>query len=120
MYPPKDVGEDGTNEIDIEIARWGHALAPQVNYTAWYRSHKGNRHDTVEVPKDLANATFDMTWQHDQVTWESPIQHGKTIDFRGDIADQPQTLIINLWLFHSPSPEDHNEVEFVIKSMRLQ
>jgi hypothetical protein len=118
MYPPKDVGPDGTNEIDVEIARWGYSEAPQVNYTAWFRSHKGNRHERVQVPDDLADATFRMIWQHEQVRLESSLSTEKLIGFNGDIADQPQTLMINLWLFKELYPSSHQEVEFVIKSLK--
>src|SRR6185295_11775363 len=34
-YPPADVGPDGTNEIDIEIARWGNPRSPNGNFTVW-------------------------------------------------------------------------------------
>jgi hypothetical protein len=119
MYPPKDVGPDGTNELDIEIARWGHATAPQVNYTAWFRSRKGNRHTSVQVPDDLTEATFRMIWQPGQVRWESSLPGTKSFSLEGDIAEQPQLLKINLWLFKSPYPSHRQEVEFIIKSLRF-
>jgi beta-glucanase (GH16 family) len=118
MYPPKDVGPDGTNEIDIEIARWGRSDAPQVNYAAWFRSHKGNRHTEVYVPDQLNSASFRMLWQQGQVRWESSFPGAKPVIFKDDIADQPQTLSINLWLFKSLQPSNRQEVEFVIKSLR--
>ena len=34
-YPTSDVGPDGTNEIDIEYARWGNASWPNGNFTVW-------------------------------------------------------------------------------------
>ena len=34
-YPPPEVGPDGTNEIDIEIAKWGIPDAPNLNFTVW-------------------------------------------------------------------------------------
>jgi beta-glucanase (GH16 family) len=118
MYPPKDVGPDGTNEIDIEIARWDRPDAPQVNYAAWFRSHKGNRHTEVHVPDNLTHASFRMLWQHEQVRWESSLPDAKPIVFKDDIADQPQILSINLWLFKSLQPSNQQEIEFVIKSLR--
>lgn len=117
LYPPADVGPDGTNEIDVEIARWGDASAPQVNYTVWNRSAPGNRHTVIRVPDDTTQSTFAFTWQPDSVRWESPLQHGQDVTVRGDIADQPQTLIINLWLYKRTGPRSGKEVEFIIKSL---
>jgi beta-glucanase (GH16 family) len=118
MYPPKDVGPDGTSEIDIEIARWGEAHAPQLNYTVWNRSRIGKRHTALSVPEDIAQATFAFTWDRDRVSWDSPLQSGNAVSFSGDIADQPQTLTINLWLFKKRWPRNAQEVEFMIKSLR--
>ncbi|GJH02736.1 glycoside hydrolase family 16 protein [Paraburkholderia terrae] len=117
MYPPADVGPDGTNEIDIEIARWGDACAPQINYTVWNRSHPGSRHTVLRVPDDIAQSTFAFTWQPGVVSWESPLQHGRGVVVRGGVADRPQKLIINLWLYRRPEPRSGKEVEFVIKSL---
>jgi len=118
LYPPRDVGPDGTNEIDIEIARWGLQDAPQVHYTAWYRSRKGSRSARTQVPDDLTRATFGMTWRHELVRWESSLPRAVPAGFDGDLADQPQMLKINLWLFRSLRPSDGREVEFVIKWLR--
>jgi beta-glucanase (GH16 family) len=118
MYPPADVGPDGTNEIDIEIARWGEPNAPQVNYTVWNRSDIGKRHAALHVQESITHSKFAFDWQHDSVSWESPLQQGHKVNFRGDIADQPQTLVINLWLFKRPGPRSGQEVEFMIKSLR--
>ncbi|WP_242681785.1 glycoside hydrolase family 16 protein [Paraburkholderia hospita] len=118
MYPPADVGPDGTNEIDFEIARWGEQRAPQINYTVWNRGGTDKRHTALGVPEDIAQSMFALTWQHDYVRWESPLQKAQVVSFRGDIADRPQTLIVNLWLFRRSSPRNRKEVEFMIKSLR--
>lgn len=118
LYPPKDVGKDGTNEIDIEIARWGNANAAPINYTAWYRSHKGNRHTSIDVAPTLDHAIFNLNWQPDSVTWTSDIAKSKPVGFQGDLALKPQKLMINLWLFRQSAPSDGREEEFVIRSMR--
>ncbi|OUL86608.1 hypothetical protein CA602_15345 [Paraburkholderia hospita] len=117
MYPPAEVGPDGTNEIDIEIARWGDASAPQVNYTVWNRSHPGNRHAVLRVPDNAVQSSFAFTWQPGVVSWESPLQNGREVVVRGDVADRPQTLVINLWLYRRPEPRSGKEVEFIIKSL---
>ncbi len=37
-YPTRDVGPDGTHEIDIEFARWGNDRTPIGHYTIRRRS----------------------------------------------------------------------------------
>jgi beta-glucanase (GH16 family) len=117
MYPPADVGPDGTNEIDIEIARWGDANAPQINYTAWNRSQPGKRHAALPAPANTSQSTFAFTWQRDMVIWSSSLHDGRPVTVQGGVADQPQKLMINLWLFKRPEPRRGKEVEFIIKSL---
>ncbi|MFM0321089.1 glycoside hydrolase family 16 protein [Caballeronia glebae] len=118
FYPPKDVGADGTNEIDVEIARWGRENAPQVNYTVWNRSTKGNRHREYHVPESAEQANFEIDWSADRVQWLSSFHPASPITYKGNIAESEQFVILNLWLFKSPRPSDGREVEFVIKSMK--
>ncbi|MGI4984766.1 MAG: hypothetical protein ACRYGL_15805 [Janthinobacterium lividum] len=120
LYPTQDVGLDGTNEIDIEVARWGHPAGPQVNYTVWYRSRKGSRSSRVPVADNTDHATFTLEWQDGLVDWTSSLHPGKHFGFRDDVADQPQTLSLNLWLFRQVAPEDRKDVEFVIKSLTFE
>jgi beta-glucanase (GH16 family) len=118
MYPPRDVGPDGTNEIDVEIARWGRPDAPQVNYTAWYRSHKGARHMATGVPDDLANAFFHIIWQPEKIRWYSSIPGTEPVTLENDLANQPQHFIINLWLLNGFDRTTQQETGFVIKSWK--
>ena len=39
-YPTPDIGPDGTNEIDIEFAKWGKPEAPMGNYTVWSTANR--------------------------------------------------------------------------------
>lgn len=115
LYPPADVGPDGTNEIDMEISRWGDVSASQINYTVWNRSHIGKSHETESSAANVTQAQFSLVWQRDVVRWESSLHRGKYVTFVGDIAAQPQKLMINLWLFKAPMPSDGREVEFAIR-----
>jgi hypothetical protein len=114
MYPPPEVGPDGTNEIDIEVSRWGRADAPQINYTVWNRTRAGKRHTNLAIANGIRQARCGFTWQPERVSWESPLHPGP-VAFAGDIADQPQHLILNLWLYRETAPSDGREVEFMVK-----
>lgn len=116
MYPTPDVGPDGTDEIDVEIARWGKGNAPQVNDTVWNHHTRGNRHVELNVPDALDEATFAFNWQPGVVSWEPFLPGIHAASFHGDIADKPQRLILNLWLFRQSAPRNGQPVEFMIKS----
>ncbi|CAJ0858346.1 hypothetical protein R77567_01268 [Ralstonia sp. LMG 32965] len=120
FYPSPDVGPDGTNEIDIEVARWGRPDGPQVHYTAWYRSRPGSWHLPMRVADQANHAQFGIQWLPGSVRWTSSLQGATEAHFEGDVASQPQTLRFNLWLFRQPAPVDGREVEFVIKSMKVR
>lgn len=119
FYPSPDVGPDGTNEIDIEVARWGRPDGPQVHYTAWYRSRQGSWHLPLRVAEEENQARFGIRWSSGSVRWTSTLQGAAEAHFEGDVASQPQTLRLNLWLFRQPAPADGREVEFVIRSMKV-
>ena len=120
FYPSADVGPDGTNEIDVEVARWGHADGPQVHYTAWYRSRRGSRHQPLRVSDNANQARFGIRWSPGSIQWTSTLREAAEAHFEGDVASQPQSLRLNLWLFRQPAPTDGREVEFVVKPLRVR
>jgi hypothetical protein len=128
-YPPPDVGQDGTNEIDIELARWGSAEFPNLNFTVW-PALQG-------VP--VSGKTYDFTlagtyttqrflWRSSGILFQS--LNGHRNDNRNEIArwsfapgrprravpQKPMPFHLNLWLFQGEEPSDGREVEVVIKS----
>lgn len=124
-YPPADVGSDGTNEIDIEVAQWGSPQAPNLNYTVW-PVHAGVDRASQTFRFDL-NGTYSthrFVWTRDQVRFESihghhddsryPIARWATLpDFADNIPQEPMPAFINLWLFDGRPPTDSQEVEIV-------
>lgn len=120
FYPPHDVGADSTNELDIEISRWGHTFGDQIYYTAWNRSHPGNRHYQFSIPDGVRSATFDLVWSPEHVEWRSSLRPGQTVSYSDDIANRPQTMIINLWLYKKKAPASTDPIEYVIKPMRVR
>lgn len=127
-YPSPDVGPDGTNEIDIEFARWGRTDAPIGNYTIYPASGKRGPND---------NHTFSFTLKGDDTTQRfvrtsasvslQSLQ-GHRDDDAGEIArwtyappdkrlipQQPLPVHINLWLFQGKAPTDNKEITITIK-----
>lgn len=123
---------DGTNEIDIEFARWGNALWPNGNYTI-YPSFGERDHN--------ASHTFRFTLKDDKkpvLTTHRFIREPERIElqsFQGDGGKKSPTIAkwlyrgasrqripqkslpvhINLWLFAGHAPSDNKEVEIIIR-----
>jgi hypothetical protein len=126
-YPTPDVGEDGTNEIDIEFAQWGRATANNADYVVYPASGPRVREDNLEFRVALKGnyTTHRFLWESDQVTFQSLYGHrdDDTNEFErwqytpNDarlIPQLPTPVRINLWLFRGMAPFDNAEVEIVI------
>ena len=128
-YPPEDVGPDGTNEIDIEIARWRRADAPNGNFSVYPARNKlTGHHQRFEITYRGSNTTHRFNWQHESVFFQCLAEHcsgdgdeiGRWIyqpaEYRDYIPQQPMPVRMNLWLSKGVAPSDGREVEIVIAS----
>ena len=128
MYPTADVGKDGTNEIDIEFARWGNEMAENnadyVVYPAMGARAPGD-HISFKVTLNGNYTTHRFLWECHAVAFQS--LHGHRDDEIGEfehwkytpdtprlIPQQPTPVRINLWLFDGAAPSDNTEVEIII------
>lgn len=130
-YPTGDVGPDGTNEIDIEIAHWGNPKWDNGNFTAY--PSKGNRvqegdHHTFTFSLHGEETTHRFVWSSSQIAFtvlnghrdndDEPIKGGQWVYAPPDprlIPQQPLPVHINLWLFEGKAPIDQKTIEIVIK-----
>ncbi|MDQ3198494.1 MAG: glycoside hydrolase family 16 protein [Verrucomicrobiota bacterium] len=128
-YPEPDIGPDGTNEIDIEFARWGVASNPIDNFTI-FPAKEGLRPTSVSFPLVLRGAgqsvhTFD--WSPTSIMFQS--FNGRRATGTPQVSwlfqpknpnnRIPQSLLpvhLNLWLFQGNAPTDGREVEIVVRS----
>jgi hypothetical protein len=129
-YPTPDVGGDGTNEIDIEFARWAIPTAPNGNFTVWppTKERKQSSH-TFEFALPSPETTHRILWSSSRILFQSLAvdRDGtskeiarydyKPADNLAAIPQRPMPLHFNLWLFRGKPPTDGKEVEIVIKSM---
>ncbi len=131
--PVGGVGEDGTNEIDIEFARWGIASWPNGNFTVYPDSGNTIGEKTFEfsLSSDLSTSTF--VWSATQVDFM--LQDGfKEIGDKSNTLKNwtyaptapdvniPQQAIpvgINLWICSGSGPSDEQSVEIVIHSFKM-
>lgn len=126
-YPTPDIGPDGTNEIDIEFARWGNAANPPGNYTIWpaqtglnYRTHP------FDFTLSGSYTTHRFIRQSQSVRFQSLHGHrdDNTNQFAGwlfrprdplrRIPQVPLPVHLNLWLFQGQAPQNNQPVEIII------
>jgi len=134
-YPTPEIGPDGTNEIDIEFARWGN---PENNIGNWsvhppQRKAPAGGHQ-YPVKFDGDDTTHRFEWTRRSVAFESLFGHREWSDtatgeithylFQPEdpersIPQQPMSIRMNLWLFRGWPPKNGQEVEIVIRAFQF-
>ena len=124
-YPDDEA--DGTNELDIEYSRWGDPKGPNLGFTA-YPNVK--HHDQVSESFTVHPATpatlNRLIWLPGSVLFQSLLDSGNAShavlatwqtpgSFAKFVSHISMPVHLNLWLFESNSPSDHQAVEIVIK-----
>jgi len=137
-YPDPNVGKDGTNEIDIEFAKWGKTKNDIGNYTV-YPAIDGLKKWTYPFSVKLQGnyTTHRFTWSSKKVIFQS--LHGWTSDDKNQIKKKTYTpskyksyipqnserIFINLWLYKDENednprpPNDGKEVEIIISKFSV-
>lgn len=126
-YPTPDIGPDGTNEIDIEFARWGNASNPPGNYSVWpaqdglpYRTHPFNfalqgAYTTQRFIRQSQSVRFQSLHGHRN---DNANQFTSWLfrprDPQRRIPQAPLPVHLNLWLFQGQAPQNNQPVEIVI------
>lgn len=131
-YPTSDVGPDGTHEIDIEFAQWGHSTAPMGNYTVWPATNQVRRESksfSFTLQDNLSTHSF--TWSPTNVFFQS--QDGDGRGHVGPLASwtyqpanpvpyisrKPMPIHINLWCFKGQPPSDGQPIEVIIRAFKF-
>jgi len=131
-YPTRDVGVDGTNEIDIEYARWGNHKWPNGNFTVWppVKAVK-NGSDTFEFSLKTEETTQRFVWNQKSLEFECSSRGDDKLyeyihrwkfqpdDYMMRIPQNPEPVLMNLWLFRGKPPTDGKEVEIVVRSFKF-
>jgi hypothetical protein len=126
-YPPADVGPDKTNEIDIEMARWGAAKNPNGNYTVWpVQAGLKQASKTYEFKLTGSKSTHQFVWTSRSIAFQSvegsagshaapyAAWNDQPAEATQYIPQKPVPLNFNLWLFQGNPPANGQEVEIVI------
>ena len=123
MFNYPEYEQDGTNEIDIEIARWGDDSWDNLNYTVYSNTRAYEAvSQTYNFNLSGTYTTHRFIWEPAQVTFQS--QHGHwdeakffitppwttPTNFRSQIPQQALPVYINLWLYSNRPPDEEAEV----------
>lgn len=131
-YPTPDVGLDGTNEIDIEFAKWGNVAALIGNYTVWpVRRELDRKYNNFPVNLNGSYTTHRFTWTAANVYFQSLNGHYddntnqfaywlyQPLDPANYIGHKPMPVYMNLWLFNGKPPTNGQQVELIIRSFKF-
>jgi hypothetical protein len=120
-------GNEGLDEMDIEIARWGNDSIPNLNYTVWPAVK--NLKNTTYAKQYVQESNFStqqFVRSRDSVVFST--FNGNTMDSKIRVAGiaftQPPASLstlnmpvhVNLWLFKGTPPADGKPIEVIIHS----
>jgi hypothetical protein len=132
--PINGIGKDGTNEIDIEYARWGNAAWPNGNYTVYPASDTTVGEITFNFSLNGTYTTSSFIWTNTSIkltsqegfkavgdnsaiikTWTYAPQNPDV-----NIPQKPVSLGMNLWLCNDcgGAPSDGKPVDVIIRSFQ--
>ena len=131
-YPPPEVGPDGTNEVDIEIAEFDHLADYKLVFGYFPSSTSFERQEKAfNFELEGTYTTLQFTWTAGRVAFRA--WHGHTpyheervfaewehVPNDASIPRKPMPIHINLWLYKGQPPTDGEEVSIGIKSFTYE
>jgi hypothetical protein len=131
-YPTRDVGPDGTHEVDIEFAQWGNSTAPSGNYTVWPATNSVRRESKAFAFTLNGDSTkHSFHWTCTNIVFESQEEHGgdrtrqlaawayQPTNPAASISQKPMPIHINLWCFKGQAPNNGKQVELIIRAFKF-
>jgi hypothetical protein len=124
-------GNDGFDEMDIEIARWGNPAYPNLNYTIWPANKDGAKNSSTThefiLKSNLSchyfrrNADTVICSSFDGISADPKnlIFSSIFVNPASSISQLAMPVHINFWLFDGNPPAYQNPVEIVIRSFRF-
>lgn len=131
-YPTADVGPDGTNEIDIEFAKWGNKNNKMGNFTIW-PAQSGYTYSSFPYAISLTGTytthrfTWSATsiffqslngWRTDDTNIISTKTFAPTVSTNYLIPQKAEPVHMNLWLFKGIAPTNNKSVEVIFSKFQ--
>jgi hypothetical protein len=133
--PEGGIGADGTNEIDIEYARWGNAAWPNGNYTVYPNSGATKGETTFNFTLTGTYTTSSFVWTSTGIAYMSQEGFKAAGDNTGiiktwtyapsnpsvNIPQRAMPLGMNLWLCSGCGnvPSNGQPVDIIIRSFQF-
>lgn len=129
-YPTSDIGKDETNEIDIELSKWGSVDPNSFNlsYTVWPSIKKSYRTQLLSyVKQENEEITHGFIWDYNKVffltsngtdaNYENLLFSWNFAppDYAVRIPEHPMPIYIGLYLLKGVLPDEQKTTEVVIK-----
>ena len=130
-YPQASVGPDGTNEIDMEIGKFGNANSPNLNYTVYPKALGSTPRNVSQSTNFTIDSGYDtlhkFVWRSGTVAFTTIEQASgrtsKTLgswttpsSFASQIGGSAEPVHLNLWLNAGNAPSNGQAVEVIVKS----
>lgn len=118
------------NEIDIEFSKWGFATTTKMgNYATQPAKISGNS-TNFELGLNGDYSTHRFIWKAEGIDFKSWHGHGDAANvntfinqwvYKGSSIPVPgdEELIINMWLYQGLAPENGQDAEILIKSVKI-
>lgn len=134
-YPTPSIGPDGTNEIDIEYAKWGDDAGVIGNFVIWPAKLINNfTKESISFQVTLSSiySTQRFTWDSGSVVFQSLngfVTNNNNLIFsktfssssaltKDHIPQNAEPVHMNLWLFLGKAPSNNTPVEVIISKFR--
>lgn len=130
--PAGGIGGDGTNEIDIEFARWGNSAWPNGNWTIYPNSGSTVGSSTFNFTLGSTYTTSTFVWKSSNIAFSFQEGFKANGDTSGlikswtyapsnattNIPQRAMPLGMNLWCFGAP-PSNGQNVEIIIRDFKF-
>lgn len=132
-YPNSSNMLDGTNEIDIEYAKWGFEKNKIGNYTVWpslLMPVYTNQSYSFNISLTQNKSVQQFGWHKNKIIFQSFknwTKDKKSLVFKKNyspknsmlyIPQSPLPIHMNLWLFKGLPPSNNQPVEIIIQSFK--
>jgi hypothetical protein len=124
-------GDDGFDEMDIEIARWGNGAYPNLNYTIWPEKKDSLKHSSITREFTLKSGMSTHIFRRTADTVICSSFDGISTDPKDlifsslftrpavSISQLAMPVHINFWLFNGDPPLDQQPVELIIRNFQF-